>query len=180
MNIATQDNDYAVPTAADTVRIERLLPGPIERVWAYLTDSGLRGKWLASGEMQAQVGTPFELTWHNDELTDPPGARPEGFDSVHSMQSMLTTFDPPHRLAFTWNGSASGDVSIELQPKGDRVLLTLIHRNLRKREGMLMVGAGWHMHLDILAARMGGAEPAPFWDGWSRLRREYDQRIPAA
>jgi hypothetical protein len=36
------------------------------------------------------------------------------------------------------------------------------------------------MHLDILAARLGGEEPAPFWDGWSRLRRDYDQRLPAA
>jgi len=82
-------------------------------------------------------------------------------------------------LAFTWNGSASGDVSIELQEQGKHVLLTLVHRNLHKREGMLMVGAGWHMHLDILAARISGGEPDPFWDGWSRLRREYDARIPA-
>ena len=179
MNIATRDTDYAVPIAADIVRIERLLPGPIERVWAYLTDSELRRQWLASGDMPAQTGAPFELTWHNDELTDPPGKRPDGFDSEHRMQSTITTFDPPHRLAFTWNGSASGDVSIELQEQGERVLLTLVHRNLHKREGMLMVGAGWHMHLDILAARISGGEPDPFWDGWSRLRREYDARIPA-
>ena len=30
-----------------TVRFERLLPGPIERVWAYLTESEKRRKWLA-------------------------------------------------------------------------------------------------------------------------------------
>ena len=34
-----------------TLKIERLLPGPIERVWAYLTESDLRRQWLASGEM---------------------------------------------------------------------------------------------------------------------------------
>lgn len=180
MNIAIPDSDYATPIAVDTVRIQRLLPGPVERVWSYLTDSELRRKWLASGDMPSDAGSAFELVWHNDQLTDPPGARPPGFESEHRMQSTLTTFDPPHRLAFTWNGSASGDVSIELEPKADRVLLTLVHRNLHKREGMLMVGAGWHMHLDILAARMGGEEPAPFWDGWSRLRRDYDQRLPAA
>jgi uncharacterized protein YndB with AHSA1/START domain len=180
MNIAIHDTDYAVPIAADTVRIERLLPGPVERVWAYLTDSELRRKWLASGDMQPQVGASFELTWHNDELTDPPGARPDGFDSEHRMQSTITAFDPPRLLAFTWNGSASGDVSIALEPRGEDVLLTLVHRNLRKREGMLMVGAGWHMHLDILDARMRGDEPTPFWDGWRQLRAEYDQRIPNA
>ena len=34
-------NDYGVLTAPDTLRIERLLPGPIERVWQYL--QGLTG-----------------------------------------------------------------------------------------------------------------------------------------
>jgi len=24
-----------------------------------------------------------------------------------------------------------------------------------------------------------GNEPTPFWDGWSRLQKEYDQRLPA-
>lgn len=43
-----------------------------------------------------------------------------------------------------------------------------------------MIGAGWHAHLDILASRVTGIEPAtPFWDGWQLLRQEYDQRLPA-
>ena len=40
------------------------------------------------------------------------------------------------------------------------------------------VSAGWHAHLDILAARISGAVPPPFWDGWLRLKKEYGQRIP--
>ena len=39
-----------------TLKIQRLLPGPIERVWAYLTESELRRKWLAAGEMEMKVG----------------------------------------------------------------------------------------------------------------------------
>jgi hypothetical protein len=35
------------------------------------------------------------------------------------------------------------------------------------------------MHLDVLVARATGKEPGPFWDGWSRLKKEYDQRMPA-
>ena len=42
---------YGVLTEPATLKLERLLPGPIERVWAYLVDSGLRRQWLASGEM---------------------------------------------------------------------------------------------------------------------------------
>ena len=39
--LATLDA-YGVLTEPQTLKIERLLPGPIERVWAYLTDSELR------------------------------------------------------------------------------------------------------------------------------------------
>lgn len=44
-----------------TLKIERELPGPIERVWAYLTDSSLRRQWLASGDMSLQAGSTFEF-----------------------------------------------------------------------------------------------------------------------
>jgi hypothetical protein len=53
----------------------------------------------------------------------------------------------------------------------------VIHRRLADRATMLMVGAGWDMHLDILVARATGKKPEPFWDGWSRLKKEYDRRI---
>jgi hypothetical protein len=35
------------------------------------------------------------------------------------------------------------------------------------------------MHLDILVTRARGLEPEPFWDGWTRLKQEYDQRLAA-
>ena len=178
MTIAIPETDYAALASPDTVRLQRLLPGPIERVWRYLTDSDLRRQWLASGDMQSEAGTPFELVWRNDELTDPPGRKPEGFGEEHRMQSTITVFDPPHRLAFTWSGS--GDVSFDLEPQGDKVLLTVTHRQLRDRSTMLMVGAGWHMHLDVLVDRLSDRMPStPFWDGWQRLRGEYERRLPA-
>ncbi|WP_119271649.1 SRPBCC family protein [Taklimakanibacter deserti] len=168
---------YGVLTEPATFKIQRLLPGPIERVWAYLTESKLRRKWLAAGEMEMKAGAPFEFVWRNDELTDPPGERPAGFGDEFRMQSRITAVDPPRKLVFTWEDS--GDVSFELESKGDEVLLTVIHRRLANRETMLMVGPGWHMHLDILAAVAAGRKPEPFWDGWSRLRKDYDRRLPA-
>jgi len=170
-------SDYGVLTEPATLKIQRLLPGPIERVWAYLTESDLRRKWLAAGEMQMKVGAAFELVWRNNELTNPPGRRPEGFGDEHRMQSRITELDPPRKLTIAWGNG--GDVSFELEPKGGKVLLTVIHRRLPDRGTMLMVGAGWHMHLDVLAARVSGAEPAPFWDGWTRLKQDYDRRLPA-
>jgi uncharacterized protein YndB with AHSA1/START domain len=168
---------YGTLTEPATLTIQRLLPGPIERVWAYLTDSELRRQWLAAGQMEMTVGAPVEFVWRNDELTDPPGQRPPGFPAEHSMQSRITELDPPRRLAIAWNGS--GDVSFELEPKGSQVLLTVVHRRLPDRAMLVKVGAGWHMHLDTLVARATGREPEPFWEGWSRLQADYDRRLPA-
>ena len=168
---------YGVLTEPATLTLQRVLPGPIERVWAYLTESDLRRTWLAAGEMELKVGAPFEFVWRNDELTSPVGTRPDGFAEEMRMQSRITELDAPRRLSISWSGS--GDVTFELEPKGDDVLLTVIHRRIPSRATMLKVGAGWHMHLDVLVARATGEEPMPFWDGWSRLHEEYDARIPA-
>ena len=176
MNERVNPDSYGVLTEPATLKIQRMLPGPIERVWAYLTESDLRRKWLAAGEMEMKVGAPFELVWRNSELTDPPGKRPDGFGVEHRMQSEITELDPPRKLAFTWG--KSGGVSMELEPRGERVLLTVIHRRLPDRGTMVGVSTGWHTHLDMLAARLAGEEPEPFWDGFIRLRKDYDERIP--
>jgi uncharacterized protein YndB with AHSA1/START domain len=174
--LATLD-DYGVLAEPATLTIQRLLPGPIERIWAYLTQSELRRKWLAAGEMEMEVGTPFELVWRNDELANKPSQRPPGFPEEERMQSRITALDPPHKLAFSWQGS--GDVSFELEPKENEVLLTVVHRRLPDRRTLLSVGAGWHMHLDLLVAHARGREPEPFWEGWIRLQKDYDRRMPA-
>jgi len=177
MNEATTLDAYGALIEPATLKIQRLLPGPIERVWAYLTESDLRRQWLAAGDMEMKAGAPFELIWRNDELTDPPGQRPPGFDAEHRMQSRIIALDPPHKLVITFG--TNGEVSFDLDAEGNQVLLTLIHRRLPDRATMLKVSAGWHMHLNVLVARATGNEPAPFWDGWSRLKKEYDRRLPA-
>jgi uncharacterized protein YndB with AHSA1/START domain len=166
---------YGEVIEANTLRIKRVLPGSIDRVWAFLTDSDLRRQWLASGVMELKVGAPFELVWRNEELEN-AGDRPEGFDEEHRMESRITELDPPRRLGFEFG--TSGDVTIDLQERGDRVLLTLTHRRLPDREMMLKVAAGWHAHLDVLAAKAAGDVPPPFWANWQALLKEYEPRIP--
>jgi uncharacterized protein YndB with AHSA1/START domain len=170
-------NAYAAHPEPATLKIERLLPGPIERVWSYLTESDLRRRWLAAGDMQPTPGAAFEFVWRNDELTDPPGERPPGSSAEHRLACRILEFQPPSRLVIGWG--ENGEVSFVLEPKGGEVLLTLVHRRTRDRDMLLNVTAGWHAHLDVLTARLRGDEPAPFWDGWKRLRAEYDPRIPA-
>jgi uncharacterized protein YndB with AHSA1/START domain len=129
--------------------------------------------------MEMRAGASFELVWRNDELTDRPGQRPPGRGEEHRMQSHIVACDPPHRLVFTWQDT--GDVSIELERKGEAVLLTLIHRRLPDRAYAMKVGPGWHAHLDILVLRATGKIPTePFWDSWRRLQQDYEKRLPAA
>ena len=68
MNELANLDAHGALTEPATLKIQRLLPGPIERVWAYLTESDLRRQWLAAGQMEMKVGAPFELVWRNDEL----------------------------------------------------------------------------------------------------------------
>jgi len=168
---------YGVLIEPATLKIERRLPGPIERVWAYLTQSELRRQWLGSGEMELRIDGPFEFVWRNDELTNPPGQRPDGFAAEHRMPGRITALDPPRRLAITWG--STGGVTFDLEPEGEDVLLTVVHRRVMDRAILLNVSAGWHAHLDLLVARIARAEPEPYWDAWSRLRDDYDRRLPA-
>lgn len=177
MNELADLDRYGVLTEPATLKIERLLPGPIERVWSYLTQSELRRQWLAAGEMELRAGAPFELVWRNDELTSPPAQRPAEFPEEHRMQSRIIELDPPRRLSIAWG--STGGVTFTLEAAGPKVLLTVVHNRLPDRSTMLNVSAGWHMHLDILVARATGRRPEPFWEGWSRLKQEYDRRLRA-
>ncbi len=160
-----------------TLTIRRLLPGPIDRVWSYLTESDLRRQWLAAGSMDLAADAPFTFTWRNSELTDPPGTPPDGSTGEHSMECRIVEVDPPRKLTFTWNGT--GDVTFELEPMGDEILLTVTHRRIAEKTAQLAIGPGWHAHLDLLAKRLQGQQPEPFWDSWIRLRGDYAQRFSA-
>jgi uncharacterized protein YndB with AHSA1/START domain len=159
-----------------TLTIQRTLPGPIERVWSYLVDSELRQQWLAAGRLTPEAGTSFELVWRNDELSASASERPQGFPAESRATCQVTEAQVPRKLRFLWPDV--GDVSFELEPVGDQVVLTVTHRQLPNRSLSVMVGAGWHMHCDILVARVAGVVAPSFWRGWMRLRDEYERRIP--
>ncbi len=80
-------NEYGSIVAPGTVRFERVLPGPIERVWAHLTESEARGRWFASGPMELRVGGKVELFFQHTRLTDEP--TPEKFKEMEKGISML-------------------------------------------------------------------------------------------
>ena len=169
------DAPYGVLTEPATLTVVRVLPGPIERVWSYIIDGALRRQWLAAGAMEEKVGAPVTLTWRNDELTDPPGERPECMGAEHSMTCEVIEIDPPRKLVISWG--STGGVTFTLSEKGDEVLLTLVHKRVEDPAVLLNVSAGWHAHVDVLEAKLRGTAAKPHWDNWAQLRTAYAERF---
>ena len=165
-------------TDGNTLRIQRRLPGPIERVWSYLTDSDLRRQWLASGTMALEPGASFELIWRNDELSGSAAERPEGFSAESRATCQFVEVEPPRRMRYIWPGA--GEVSIELEAMGSEVMLTLTHRQLVGERLILNVCAGWHSHLALLVAQVEGTARPSLWSTWKLLRKDYEEQLSAS
>ena len=175
-------DEHGMVIAPGVLRFMRLLPGPVERVWAYLTESEKRGQWLASGEMELYVGGRVTLNFRHTELT--PGATPvpERFQAIAggvTGHGRITAIDAPHLLAFTWNdGPDQSEVRFELTPQARDVLLVLTHTKQKTRASIVDHAGGWHTHLGILVAKLNGRVPPPIWDTVIAAEEEYGKRIP--
>ena len=177
-------SEYGVVTEPGTVRIERVLPGPIERVWSYLTDSEKRGKWFASGPMELRPGGRIELHFKHADLSPHKEPTPEKYrkyDEGVTSYGHVTRCEPPRLLSFGWGEESGNDseVTFELTPQGEEVLLVVTHCRLADRKAMVSVASGWHGHLAILIDHLEGRDPRPFWSTHARLEAEYEQRIAA-
>jgi uncharacterized protein YndB with AHSA1/START domain len=157
-----------------TIRLERLLPGPIERVWEYLTVSEKRATWLAAGEFDLRVGGRIELIFNNNNLSDekaPPEARARG---TRRFEGRITRLEPPRVLAYSWNWEGrDSDVLYELAPQGKNVLLVIHHRLPEDADLVRGVGGGWGTHTGILEDVLNGVKPRGFWSTHERLMKEF-------
>lgn len=158
-----------------TVKLERTLPGPVERVWAYITESDKRAKWLAAGEFDLRVGGKVRLEFDNSRLPNDGGipAECKGRGMGH-FDGVITRLEPMRVLAHTWmwNGGDT-EVTYELTPRGKDVLLVIVHRRLEGRDLQVSVMGGWDAHTGILEDLLKGVEPRPFWKTHARLEEEY-------
>jgi uncharacterized protein YndB with AHSA1/START domain len=132
------------------VRFERVLPGPIERVWEYLTDIKRLPEWFGEGVME-----PYEGGVVN-------------FMGGH-IRGVVTQWKPPRKLAYTWNVFSPGEtessypesyLTFELKPQGKDVLLTLTHLPIPE-EFENRTAMGWHTFLDMLGTALRGEETKP-------------------
>jgi uncharacterized protein YndB with AHSA1/START domain len=162
-----------------TIRFERLLPGPVEKVWDYLTKSELKSKWLSAGDVEPRVGGLVELKFHHKDLSETDDPIPEKYRNMDEgtyFTGRVTQWKPPRLLSYTWGEETGEDseVTFELIPKGDKVLLILTHVRLGDDPAVLTsVASGWHTHLGILADRLSGFPPKGFWSVHIPLEDEY-------
>ncbi len=161
------------------VRFLRTLPGPIERIWDFLTDAEKRSRWFAGGPMEPREGGKFTLNFRHiliapDET--PPADHEEFHDPGCKMEGIVTRWEPPRVLAYTFGDTGESEVTFELTPQGASILLVLTHR-ARGDDLPYITGyaAGWHTHLAQLIALLEGASRPPFWPMHTRLGPEYKQ-----
>jgi uncharacterized protein YndB with AHSA1/START domain len=150
-----------------TLRFERLLPGPIERVWDYLTQRDLLARWIAPFALPSTPGATFEHRW----------------DGGGTLTGRIRIYDAPSVLEYDWNeGSAPGGpieftvVRFELTPQGENVKLVLTHR-LLPRNSYGTVAGGWHAHTDALIAALRGAPAVDRDTRYEELAPSYRMRL---
>lgn len=168
-------NERSTLIQPSTIRFERLLPGPIERVWAYLVESDKRAQWLAAGDFDLRVGGTIELIFNNDNLSEdkhPDGPKATG--GKGRFTGVITRLEPPRVLAHTWSWDGrDSDVLYELAPRGKEVLLTIHHRLPADAQLTRGVGGGWPVHTGILADVLSGVKPRPFWKSHAAALKEF-------
>ncbi len=142
------------------VQFERLLPGPIERVWAFLTEPKQLPGWFGEGSIEPRPGGAVNLMGGH-------------------VRGIVTQWQPPRRLTYSWNVFAAGEtesqypesyLTIALTPRGNEVALTLTHLPVLERFEQ-QNAMGWHTFLDMLGAAVRGEPIEP--------RQAYMQRNAA-
>jgi uncharacterized protein YndB with AHSA1/START domain len=154
------------------LRFQRALDHPRERVWRALTERD---------ELAAWHPTPFRFEPRAGaaiEFEAPPGmdAWPRG---------RVLACEEPSLLAYTWGPPPEDELRWTIEERGGGCLLTLEH-HFADRFKAARDGAGWHLCLRALDARLDGAAvpeqgsaqrlPA----GWSELNEDYQRRFGIA
>lgn len=176
MNINEQHGKFTGP---GEVRIVRILPGPIERVWEYLTDPEKRARWFCGGVLEQKAGGKVEFAMVHKNLAPnetPPAKYAHVQDPGVTFEGRVLRCEPPRLLVYTF-GSDDSEVTFELTPQDKQVMLVLIHRTRgdEERAELTNYASGWHTHLTHLVAQLEGAPRPAFWAMHAKLLAEYEK-----
>ena len=161
----TAANAPVTRIAPDTIRLERVLEASVEKVWRYLTEAELRGKWFMGGT-DARPNGAFDLLVDHDKLSDDVVPYPESYAAYKGTvwAEKVIRFEPPRLLETTFQGGKNGTVTYELFPDGNRTRLVLTHSGIASGTGAQDFGSGWNSHLAVLEKRLAGGTVKNFWE----------------
>jgi uncharacterized protein YndB with AHSA1/START domain len=148
-----------------TLRFERRLAHSPEKVWRALTDPAELTHWFPQ-DLAGTFGPGEKLSFVF--RGEPPVLNGE---VLREFSGEVLEFDPPRVLAYTWAGDT---LRFTLAPDGAGCLLvftdTFAEHGKAARDG-----AGWHVCLQALHARLDGAA-APAGNRW---KEHYDRYAEA-
>lgn len=171
---------YGEILESGALRFERLLPGPLERVWAYLVEPEKRALWFSGGGTGDAPGDRFAMAFDHDRLSHEP--LPERYAHMQGgveMEVEIVEIEPPRLIVF--RGAVEDFATrIELSEKDGGVLLVLTQEPPTDLNKRVDTGAGWQAHLAILADRLKGDTPRGFWTVHERARDYYAEKLGIA
>lgn len=136
-----------------SLRFERELGHPPERVWRALTESDQLRHWMPCDivgprEAGADIVVPF---W--DDVAEKYAIEEP------ILSGRIVTWDPYETFAWEWDDEL---LTYELEPSRSGTRLVLVVRLGTKGPGADKVGAGYHTCLDQLVALVETDDPPPF------------------
>ena len=142
-----------------TLRFERRLDHPIDKVWRAVIEPAHRDMWFPQrivGDLEPGARLRF---------VDDPNLPAEGFEG------RCLAVDPPRLLELQWGEDR---LRIELEADGDGTRFVLLEA-LAERRHAARSGAGWHLCLERFHAALDGGPPPPETDEaiWNEVHGAY-------
>ena len=134
---------YDTSSGRPTLRFERRIDHPVERVWRAISDPDELARWFPTevrGELRAGARIAFVV----------PG-------DAEAHAGEVLEADPPRLLVFTWFEDV---LRFELEPDGDATVLRFSHE-VGEVDAAARTAAGWTVCLDVLERRVAGETPPP-------------------
>ena len=112
-------NKYGKLINPTTLQFERMLPGPIDRVWEHLVDDTKRALWFAGGPTDLVPNGKMELVFNNSHFSSVPDPTPEKYKEYgdgYISFATIVEFNEPNLLVINWE---DGQVTFELEEQSE-------------------------------------------------------------
>ena len=137
------------------LRFVRRLPHSVERVWRAVSEPAELERWFpAAADWTPAAGETIE---------------------AYGMTGEVTEVDPPHRLAWSFNGE---DFSFDLAADGDGCALVFVHVFDDRATGA-QTAAGWATYFARLDAHLAGGflSEEDAHAGWEEVHERYAEHL---